>query len=146
MPAARAAGLSVCGFPRTERLLRRGQYLRVQNGGRRVHTAHFVILVLPRGVQGDAQGPATARIGVTVGKRVGNAVRRNRVKRVVREVYRTSKTLFPTDCDVVLVARLGADRLDYGAVKAEVERARDAIFEARTKALARDPRPPQSSL
>jgi ribonuclease P protein component len=107
-------------FPRSERLLRRGEFLRVQQGGRRVHTAHFVILVVPRSEPGR-------RIGVTVGKRIGNAVRRNRVKRLVRAVYRCNKAFFPADCDVVLVARPGAEALDYATVRAEVERARDAL-------------------
>ena len=119
-------------LPRSARLLRRGDFVRVQNAGRRVHTAHFVLLVLPRGAPSKTQAPAEPRlrVGVTVGKRVGGAVRRNRVKRLLREVYRRNKGLFPTDCDVVCVARPGAERLDYDAVKAEIERARDALARA----------------
>ncbi len=105
-------------FPKSERLLRRGQYLRVQGQGRRVHTTHFVVLLLP----GHPR-----RLGVTVAKKVGVAVVRNRVKRVLREVFRREKALFPADCEVVLVARHGAERLDYDAVKAELVRAQAAI-------------------
>jgi ribonuclease P protein component len=105
-------------FPRSARLLRRSEFLRVQTSGRRVHTAHFIILVSP------GQG---SRLGVTVGRRVGCAVRRNRIKRVVREVFRRNRELFPANCDVVLVARSGADRLDYGSVKDELTRAQPAL-------------------
>lgn len=75
------------------------------------------------------------RLGVTVGKRIGPAVQRNRIKRVVREVFRQNKSLFPADCDVVLVARPGAQSLDYGAVLAEIERAGHAIDRAAQAAV-----------
>jgi ribonuclease P protein component len=108
------------GFPRAHRLLRRADFLRVQQQGKRVHMAHFVMLVM------SARDSGT-RLGVTVGRRVGGAVQRNRVKRVVREVFRRNRGLFPCDCDVVLVARPGADRLDYASVLGELERARASI-------------------
>jgi ribonuclease P protein component len=136
-PAA-AAVPPVHGFPRAHRLLRRSEFVRVQQQGRRVHTAHFVMLVL------RARGPDSAtRLGVTVGRRVGGAVQRNRVKRLVREVFRRNRALFPRDCDVVLVARPGADRLDYATVLSELERAQTAIERA-VRQLAAQP-PPSSS-
>lgn len=129
-PSERSATL-----PRSERLLRRSQFVRVQQGGRRVNTAHFVVLVLSQAgspLRAEELAPGR-RLGLTVGKRVGNAVRRNRIKRVLREVYRRNKALFPADCDVVIVARPGAERLDYRAVKAEMERARDALARVSTR-------------
>lgn len=105
-------------FPASSRVLRRSEFVRIQATGARVHTPHFVILLVP----GQDQ-----RLGVTVGKRVGGAVQRNRVKRLVREVFRQNRALFPADCAVVLVARPGAERLDYAAVKSEVERAQSAL-------------------
>jgi len=108
-------------FPRAQRLLQRSEFVRVQQQGKRVHMAHFVMLVLR-----SRQGKAT-RLGVTVGRRVGGAVRRNRVKRLVREVFRRNPALFPHECDVVIVARPGADSLDYASVLGEIERAQSAI-------------------
>jgi ribonuclease P protein component len=115
-------------FPRAARLLRRSEFVRVQEGGHRVHTPHFVILL----AAGEGQ-----RLGVTVGRRVGGAVRRNRVKRLVREVFRRNRALFPADCDIVLVARPGADRLDYESVKGELMRARAALSRARTQSTTK---------
>jgi ribonuclease P protein component len=129
------------GFAREERLLRRREYLRVQQQGRRVHTAHFIWLLLqarvpvrvPVRVNEGASVPCDrdtgprARLGITVGRRVGGAVQRNRIKRLVREVFRRNRALFPRDCDTVLVARPGAEGLDYGSVLEELTRAQAAI-------------------
>lgn len=120
------------GFPRTDRLLRRSEFMRVQQRGRRVHLAHFVMLLM-RGRawrQGQVQDSEITRLGVTAGRRVGGAVQRNRIKRVVREVFRRNRELFPRECDVVLVARVGADRLDYASVLSELERAQTSIERA----------------
>ncbi|HET8938456.1 MAG TPA: ribonuclease P protein component [Polyangiales bacterium] len=123
-------------FPRTDRLLRRSEFMRVQQQGRRVHTAHFVMLVV-------RAGRGVTRLGVTVGRRVGGAVQRNRVKRLVREVFRLNRQLFPRECDVVLVARKGADGLDYASVLGELERAQTAIERAVRQAFA-EPKPSPS--
>ena len=56
-------------------------------------------------------------------KKVGTAVQRNRIKRVVREVFRLNRSLFPASHDVVFIAKRGADRIDYASLLSEVERA-----------------------
>src|SRR5690606_8110681 len=71
------------GFPPSARLKRRQEFLRVQREGTRVHTPHYVVVVLRR-----PEGDDVRRLGITVTKKVAGAVGRNRVKRVVREVFR----------------------------------------------------------
>lgn len=44
------------------------------------------------------------RLGITVGKKVGCAVKRNRAKRIIRQAYRETEALFPTGIDLVIVA------------------------------------------
>jgi ribonuclease P protein component len=129
------------GFPRTDRLLRRSEFMRVQQRGRRVHMAHFVLLLVRGRAWGKGEG---TRLGVTAGRRVGCAVQRNRIKRVVREVFRRNRELFPRECDVVLVARSGADRLDYASVLGELERAQSAIERA-VRQLLSEPIPSSDS-
>ncbi len=46
-----------------------------------------------------------SRLGRSVGRRVGNAIRRNRVRRWIREAFRTQKSLFPAGLDIVVVAK-----------------------------------------
>lgn len=107
-----------CGetYPRSERLRRRQDFLRVQREGARVHTPHYVVVLMPRTEEGDEVG----RLGITVTKKVAIAVGRNRVKRVVREVYRKNRDLFPKGCDIVVMAKSGAPELGYHEAMAEL--------------------------
>ena len=70
------------------------------------------------------------RLGITVTRRTAGAVGRNRIKRLVREVFRRERALFPANCEVVLVARSGADQLDYAALRDELLRAQAALQRA----------------
>jgi len=94
----------------------------VQKHGKRVHTASFVLVVRP--------GAGGTRLGITVTRRVGGAVDRNRVKRLVREVFRRNRGLFPADADVVVIARPGAEKLDYARVREQFRRADQALARA----------------
>lgn len=56
---------------------------------------------------------ATNRVGVTVGKKLGKAVIRNRVRRRLREVYRLNEHLFAPGWDIVVVARSRCINMDF---------------------------------
>ena len=68
-------------FPKKVRLLKRAQFLALSKQGEKVHTDSFLAIVL----KGTAQNN---RIGITISKKVGNAVERNRIKRIIREYFR----------------------------------------------------------
>jgi ribonuclease P protein component len=53
------------------------------------------------------------RLGITVTKKVGNAVVRNRLKRLIREFFRRNKDLFPAGHDVVVMAKKNIPPLTY---------------------------------
>ncbi len=61
------------------------------------------------------------RLGITVTKKIGNAVLRNRVKRLVRESFRRHKALFPAGLDVVFIAKPKAAAVEFQAVEREME-------------------------
>jgi ribonuclease P protein component len=81
------------------RLRQRVDYVAVQNGGTKHHGRHVLAMARRRN-QPDLAG----RLGLTVTKKVGNAVVRNRIKRLVREWMRTNGWI-PTGWDVVVVAK-----------------------------------------
>ncbi len=81
-------------------LRKRREYLAVYNHGKRLSAKHLVLHYLDKG-QGDA-GP---RLGITVTKKCGKAVRRNRWKRLIREAYRQHRHELPAADFVVTVKR-----------------------------------------
>jgi ribonuclease P protein component len=64
-----------------------------------------------------------SRLGITVSRRVGDAVARNRIKRLVREFFRHNQTRIRPAQDVIVIARPGADGATYTDVQRELEAA-----------------------
>lgn len=91
------------GLPRERRIRSRSDYQRIQEQGSRLQTRHFVVILANRPPGAEPSGPA--RLGMVVSRKVGNAVVRNRVKRLVRAAFRTAGTLFGGGVDVVVIAR-----------------------------------------
>lgn len=101
---------------RADRMKKRYEFRQVQLNGRRIHTPHFLVVVQPNALH-------NTRLGITVTKKVGTAVQRNRIKRVVREVFRRNRRLFPAAHDVVFIAKRNATSIDYDGLVSELERA-----------------------
>lgn len=96
------------GFPSRGRLRKRADFLVVQSRGRRVSGRYFLFFAYRRADPGIAAVAARARFGITVTRKVGNAVTRNRIKRVLREGFRHLADRFSPDLDLVAVARATA--------------------------------------
>lgn len=60
------------------------------------------------------------RMGLTVSRKVGGAVVRNRIKRRLREAFRRNKLALPLGFDVVVIARVGAGEADYTTLEQEL--------------------------
>lgn len=127
-------------LPASDRIKRRGEFRAIQSQGVRAHTKRFLVMVA---ANSDA---SASRVGITVTKKVGVAVVRNRIKRVVREVFRRHRDLFPPGCDYVFIAKRGLDpaAFDYESLRREVRGARGAIAKAARKAREREPEIPRS--
>ena len=103
------------------RIRKRAEYLAIQASGRRVMTRSFVLLLRVR------DGATGARFGITVSRKVGGAVQRNRAKRLIREAFRAVSSLFADDIDVVVIVRRPLGDAKLTDVIAEWERAKNAI-------------------
>ncbi|GAC1439981.1 MAG: ribonuclease P protein component [Solirubrobacteraceae bacterium] len=90
---------------RSGRLSRSAEFDRVYRQGRSVANRHLVLYSFPRG------GEEKPRVGFSVGRKVGGAVQRNRVKRLLREAVAANPVDLPLGLDLVVVARAEAAEL-----------------------------------
>jgi len=96
-----------------EKIRKRAEYLSIYQQGTRTHSRHFTIIS-----QENQKG--YGRIGITVSKKVGDAVRRNRIKRLLKEFFRLNKTRFITSQDIVIIGKKGIPRLGYRDIYEEL--------------------------
>lgn len=117
-------------FGRDRRIRRRSDFVRVQSSGERATSRHFVLLVAARRDPADADELARSpsRLGIVVTRKVGNAVARNRIKRVCRECFRSWLDFVPNGIDLVVIARAGAHELPLRLVREEWARARPLLL------------------
>lgn len=124
------------GFPRRLRLRRRREFLRVQRSGAKYHTRFFLVFVAPSALRPQGRPPVASRdtgggdtdhsagsaaaeqlpetrLGVTVTRKVGKAVKRNRIKRLVREAFRRERHPLPAGLDLVFVAKRDATEATF---------------------------------
>lgn len=104
----------------------------MQRRGVKHHTRHFLVFVAPsvapvatgqappgHAEQADERLPLT-RLGVTVTRKVGKAVQRNRIKRLVREAFRRERRTFADGLDLVWVAKRDAVKVTFQGVIADM--------------------------
>jgi ribonuclease P protein component len=110
-------------FPRAARLLKHSDFERIYKQGRRHFSPHMTVFYL-------AQREGGMRVGFTVGRPLGGAVERNRIKRRLREAVRLQRSVVPYPVDVVINPKKSVLTLEFEVVLLEVGRAFDVIVKA----------------
>jgi len=101
-------------FPKEAHIRKKPEYSHVFSRGRKVRGRHFLGYVL-------VEAGTETRLGLVVSRKVGQAVTRNRVKRLVREFFRIHRRRFPEGTQLVVIARPSSESLDGHACTAELE-------------------------
>jgi ribonuclease P protein component len=87
-------------FPADRRLKSSRQFDSVYRQGKRYKGKGYTIIVADNNRE-------ASRLGISVQKKTGNAVKRNRIKRIIRESFRLFPEVYPDRCDVVFAVRPG---------------------------------------
>lgn len=111
------------GFPKSIRLLGSRQYRIVYEKGERIRGFHVQLFYVLNGLR-------FPRFGISVGRRLGKAVTRNRLKRRIREAVRLRKANLPYGVDVVVHPKTSAGRLGSRATFLEINRLLDDLTRA----------------
>ena len=101
-------------FRKHEKIHKKKEYLTIYREGRRSYGENFTIIT-----HRHISGPR--RLGITVSKKAGDAVRRNRIKRLLREFFRLNKLLLSESQDIVIIGKKNIPRLSYQDVCKELE-------------------------
>ncbi len=104
-----------CAWTHSCRIRRRSEYLACYEANRKYFSRHFVLFV-------HKQEGLGWRAGFAVTKKMGNAVRRNRIKRILREFFRLHGHIMPMGLDIVVVPKknLVGLPIDYHFVQSEL--------------------------
>ncbi len=100
-------------FSKKERLLKRKDFVNLNRSGRRIYSKNFLIII-------DKNGMEFSRLGITVTKKIGKAVKRNRIKRLVREFFRLNKEKLPKGYDISIIARADVSGLKLQDIEREL--------------------------
>lgn len=97
-----------------QRLRKRSEYLEVRRYGHKRHCGAFIVIF-----KKTDGGPT--RLGLTVSRKVGGAVQRNRVKRLVREFFRANIKRIGPGLDISIIAKRGSPSLSYAEVSRQLQ-------------------------
>lgn len=105
--------MSQFSFKRKERIRKRSDYIKTYKCGRNIETSHYKLNILKNSKN-------LRRLGISVSKKTGNAVKRNHIKRIIREFFRLNKEIFPKNSDIVITVKPGTADHSYQGISSEL--------------------------
>ncbi|MFZ2631893.1 MAG: ribonuclease P protein component [Desulfosalsimonadaceae bacterium] len=115
----RIAALRSFGLKKTQKILKRPEFIRLSQSGKKLQDSCFIVIY--------TKGDGPTRFGITVSKRVGNAVVRNRVKRLVREWFRLHRANWNGCWNLNVIAKKKAAELSLQGVELSLEKIIDQV-------------------
>lgn len=109
-------------FQRHSRLRKRRQFLEVYESGQKAHTATLVVYVRENGL-------SCHRLGLTVSRKIGKAVTRNRIKRRLRELFRARREAIPGSLDIVVNVKRPASQATFQELGRDLDRSLSKVLE-----------------
>lgn len=100
-------------FPHNVRIVRSSDYRALYKAGKKIHSERFVLFC-------RANNLGHLRLGITVSRKVGGAVVRNRIKRLLKEIFRRSLIQTPNKFDIVINAKSGCAEANYAELQVEL--------------------------
>jgi ribonuclease P protein component len=100
-------------FPKKTRLIHKEEYTRVFSQGEKAWGKHFICYVLMNTAM-------ETRLGIVASRKVGRAVVRNRVKRLIREFFRHSRHCLPEGMQLIVIARSSVESLNARGCASEL--------------------------
>lgn len=106
-------------FTKKDRLLKSGDFTAVFKEGKKTHTKSFMVCIFKK----NNEQTGKKRLGISVGSAVGNAVRRNKLKRLIREYFRLNKIqiLQNITADIVINVKKDNQAQSFKDVAEELE-------------------------
>jgi ribonuclease P protein component len=108
-------GAAAYTYPSSVRLRKRTEFLKLRDSTKKFASKKILVVWNENGLE-------SARLGITVSKKVGNAVTRNRIKRFVREIFRTNRLVMPA-VDLNVIARSESASLTFALMQLELQKA-----------------------
>ena len=102
------------GIPKEFRIKNSNEFSSIRSVGLRRVMPHFITqLKVAESHEAGAESMLLTRLGVIASRRVGNAVVRNRGKRIIRRLFYKHRSLLPSGSQLVVVLRLGFDKVSF---------------------------------
>jgi ribonuclease P protein component len=99
-------------FAKSRRMRRRGEFTRVFDLSNRTKARYFTLLMA-------SNTAGTSRLGIVASRKLGDSVRRNRAKRLIREIFRRTHTMTSRGVDVVVIPRREVFDAPYSSLESD---------------------------
>ena len=105
--------MALFSLKKEERIRKKADFIHLNLHGKRCYAKHFLVIL------NQNRGGIT-RLGITASKKVGNSVKRNRIKRLIREFFRLNKQQIPKGYDILVIALRRDKKLNFSRIQEEL--------------------------